>query len=219
MEDLKQALLELPALQAINYDSSAPVILAVDMSLIAVGYQLCQGATDGSKKQFFSRFGSIMLNDHEKRFSQLKLELYGLYRALRALKVYLISVRNLIVEVDAKYIKGMLQNPDIASKYKGKQFQMRPALKQGKGKGKVMNVRQVKEEGSSDTSPQIAALKQAIAALHGMSTNSTTPPSSKGKGKVKSTDAASMASASTVKDTNVRIIELDEFSEDFLYEV
>ena len=48
------------------------------------------------------------------RFSQAKLELYGLYRALRTLKLYLIGVRNLTVEVDAKYIKGMLSHPDIA---------------------------------------------------------------------------------------------------------
>ena len=40
--------------------------------------------------------------------------MYGLYHALRTLKHYLIGIRNLIVEVDAKYIKGMLQNPDIA---------------------------------------------------------------------------------------------------------
>src|ERR1700735_3743557 len=60
------------------------------------------------------KFGSITLNARESRFSQPKLELYGLYRALRTLKLYLIGVRNLTVEVDAKYIKGMLSNPDIA---------------------------------------------------------------------------------------------------------
>ncbi|KAI0063722.1 hypothetical protein BV25DRAFT_1767731, partial [Artomyces pyxidatus] len=53
------------------------------------------------------------LNDRETRFSQPKLELYGLYRALRALKVYLVGLTNFIVEVDARYIKGMLANPDI----------------------------------------------------------------------------------------------------------
>ncbi|KZT04667.1 uncharacterized protein LAESUDRAFT_760957 [Laetiporus sulphureus 93-53] len=72
---------------------------------------------------------------------------------------------------------------------------------------------------SSETSPQIVALEQAIAALRGMSITSTTSPSSKGKGKAKGTDMASMASASMVKDTNVRIIEMDEFSEDFQYKV
>ena len=35
------------------------------------------------------------------------------FRALRACKLYLIGVRNLIVEVNAQYIKGMLGNPNI----------------------------------------------------------------------------------------------------------
>ena len=60
------------------------------------------------------RFGSIPLNDRERRFSQPKLELYGLFRALRAYKIFIIGVRNFIVEVDARYIRGMLNNPDIA---------------------------------------------------------------------------------------------------------
>jgi hypothetical protein len=41
-EDLKAALLESPALCTINYTSPAPVILAVNTSYIAVGFQLCQ---------------------------------------------------------------------------------------------------------------------------------------------------------------------------------
>ncbi|KZT04713.1 uncharacterized protein LAESUDRAFT_760750 [Laetiporus sulphureus 93-53] len=90
-----------------------------------------------------------------------------------------------------------------------------------KGKGKATNVRQVEEESSADSSAQIAALEQAIAALRGMSTTSTTPPSSKGKPKAKahSVDTESTISASTVKDTNARIVEIDDFSEDFQYEV
>ncbi|KZT03876.1 uncharacterized protein LAESUDRAFT_761479 [Laetiporus sulphureus 93-53] len=88
-----------------------------------------------------------------------------------------------------------------------------------KGKGKATKVQQVEEEGSSDTSSQIVALEQAIAALRGMSTTSNTPPSSKSKGKAKSSDTASMASTTTIKDTNVRIVKIDDFSEDFQYEV
>ena len=42
MDDLKQALLDSPALRAIDYESENPVVLAVDTSSIAVGYQLCQ---------------------------------------------------------------------------------------------------------------------------------------------------------------------------------
>lgn len=114
MEDLKQALLTSSALRPIDYTSEAPVILSVDTSYIAIGYILSQCDTDNPKLRYHSRFGSITLNERECRFSQPKLELYGLYRALRTLKLYLIGVRNLIIEVDAKYIKGMLRNPDIA---------------------------------------------------------------------------------------------------------
>lgn len=114
MQDLKDALLSSPALKPIDYQSDAPVILSVDTSSIAIGLILSQCDPDNTKIRYFARFGSITLNDREGRFSQPKLELYGLYRALRALKMHLLGVRNLIVEVDAKYIKGMLANPDIA---------------------------------------------------------------------------------------------------------
>ena len=113
-DELKQALLESPALRAIDYESDAPVVLAVDTSFIAVGYLLCQCDPANPKRRYYNRFGSITLNDRERRFSQPKLEIYGLFRALRALRLYLIGVRNLVVEVDARSIKGMLANPDIS---------------------------------------------------------------------------------------------------------
>jgi hypothetical protein len=42
-----------------------------------------------------------------------KLELFGLYRALRPWCLYLIGVKTLHVEVDAQYIKGMLNEADL----------------------------------------------------------------------------------------------------------
>jgi hypothetical protein len=42
MEVLKAPVLESPALHAIDYTSSSPVILAVNTSYITVGYHLCQ---------------------------------------------------------------------------------------------------------------------------------------------------------------------------------
>jgi hypothetical protein len=112
-EDLKQALLNSPALRPIDYNSHSPVILAVDTSHIAVGMHLCQCNPENPKKRYYARFALITLNDRESRFSQPKLELYGLYRALSYMKLYLIGVRNLIIEVDARYIKGMLANSDL----------------------------------------------------------------------------------------------------------
>jgi hypothetical protein len=37
----------------------------------------------------------------------------GLLHALHAYRIYIIGVKNLIVEVDAKHLKGILNNPDI----------------------------------------------------------------------------------------------------------
>jgi len=82
MDDLKKALLTSPSLQPIDYESNSPVILSVDTSQIAVGYILSQCDPDNPKLRYHARFGSITLNECECRFSQPKLELYGLYRAL-----------------------------------------------------------------------------------------------------------------------------------------
>ena len=110
---LQTALLSSPALRPIDYASKSPVIKGVDTSSIAVGYLLCQCDADNPHIRHYACFSSITLNDCELRFSQPKLELYGLFHALHSLKMYLIGVRNLIVEVNAQYIKGMLSNPDI----------------------------------------------------------------------------------------------------------
>src|ERR1700678_870615 len=60
-----------------------------------------------------SRYGFLPINERESRYSQPKLELYGLFRALRHYRLYLIGIKNLHVKVDAKYIKGMLNEPDL----------------------------------------------------------------------------------------------------------
>jgi len=111
MDQLKLAIINSPAIRPIDYQSHNEVILAVDSSQIAVGYILSQ--IDDDKRRRPSRFGSITWNERESRYSQAKIELYGLFRALRAVKVWIIGVKNFTVEVDAQYIKGMLNNPDI----------------------------------------------------------------------------------------------------------
>ena len=108
---LKDLAINSPALRAIDHSSEREVILSVDSSNVAVGFILSQMGEDN--KRYPSRFGSITWNDRESRYSQSKLELYGLFRALQATKLWLIGARNLTVEVDAKYIKGMINNPDI----------------------------------------------------------------------------------------------------------
>jgi len=111
MEDLKTAIINSKALIPIDYVSSRPVFLAIDSSWRAVGWILSQQCEDSQRRP--SRFGSIGWNDRESRYSQPKIELYGLFRALRALRVHIVGITDLIVEMDAQYIHGMLNNPDV----------------------------------------------------------------------------------------------------------
>jgi transposase InsO family protein len=110
-ETLKQLISSSPALNPIDYTSDHAVVLSVDTSLRAVGIILSQRDEKGRKRP--SRYGSIPMNERESRYSQPKLELYGLFRALRSYRIFLIGVKKLEVEVDAKYIKGMLNEPDL----------------------------------------------------------------------------------------------------------
>ena len=114
MQDLKQTLLTSPGLWPIDYTSTAPVILSANTSHIAVRYILSQCNLENIKLWYYTQFGFITLNKTECQFSQLKLKLYSLYRALWLLKLYLIGVWNLVIKVDARYIKEMLQNSDIS---------------------------------------------------------------------------------------------------------
>jgi hypothetical protein len=88
-----------------------PIILTIDSSITAVGYILMQVCDN--KCRYPSRFGSIAWTERESQYSQAKLKLYGLFCTLYAYRIYIIGVKNLVVEVNAKYFKGMLNNPDI----------------------------------------------------------------------------------------------------------
>jgi hypothetical protein len=110
-DTLKELISSAPALNPIDYTTDRTVVLSVDTSLHAVGIILSQLDEQGRKRP--ARYGSIPMNERESRYSQPKLELYGLFRALRAFRIHLIGVKNLRVEVDAKYIKGMLNEPDL----------------------------------------------------------------------------------------------------------
>ena len=114
MQEIKDRLKASPALRALDYDSPAAIVLAVDTSWKAVGFYLFQEDPEDAKKKYYARFESITLNDREARFSQPKRELFGLLRALHFMRYWLLGCRKLVVETDAKYLKGMLNNPDAA---------------------------------------------------------------------------------------------------------
>jgi hypothetical protein len=108
MQILKDAVLSSPTLKRLDYVSEHEVILAVNTSNIAIGFILLQVGEDG--KCYPSRFRSIALTEVESCYSQAKLELYGLFCMVR---VFIFGMKNLTVEVNVKYIKGMINNPDL----------------------------------------------------------------------------------------------------------
>lgn len=110
---LKDMLLKAPALFPPRYDVDWTMYLAVDTSWIAMGCYLYQIDPAFPNIKRYHRFDSIPLKPREARFSQPKRELFGLKLALEHCKFWLLGVRRLVVETDAKYIHGMLNNPSM----------------------------------------------------------------------------------------------------------
>ena len=113
MEMVKDGVQNAQAIRPLDYENQGDIVLAVDSSYRGIGFYIYQEDILNQKKHYYAKFGSRPLNDREARFSQPKRELFGLKEALRMNKKWLFGVRKLIVETDAKYIKGMLGNPDM----------------------------------------------------------------------------------------------------------
>lgn len=111
MSGLKDVIANSSVIFPINYALPNEVILSVDSSHIAVNYVLVQLDDNGHHRP--AHFDSIFWNEHELHYLQAKLNLYSLFCALKAVKIWIIGIKNLIVKVDTQYIKGMINNPDI----------------------------------------------------------------------------------------------------------
>ena len=110
-ESLKEIVSSAPPLRSIDYKSDKPIILSVDTSVDGIGMILSQEDENGRRAP--ARYGSIPLTGYSTKYGQSKLELYGLFRALHKYRAHIAGAKNLIVEVDASSIAGMLKNPDI----------------------------------------------------------------------------------------------------------
>jgi len=94
-----------------KFPSEQPLVLVVDMSWRAVGYYIYQRDKEDPKKIYYVKFNSLLMDLQQQRYSQPKRELCRLRQALEQ-EIYLFKgCRNFIVETDAKYLIGMLNNP------------------------------------------------------------------------------------------------------------
>ena len=108
---LKSMITQAPALRPIDYTCGRPIYLSVDSSIHGIGFILSQEDEQGRRAP--ARYGSLPVSKVVSEYGQSKLELWGLMRALRHFRGFIVGVKNLIVEIDAASIKGMLEHPDI----------------------------------------------------------------------------------------------------------
>ncbi|KAL5501135.1 hypothetical protein ACEPAH_9522 [Sanghuangporus vaninii] len=111
MDLLKHAVASSGAIRSIDYECGHPVHFCVDSSIHGYGAILLQLGESGERVP--SRFMSGTWNHREQNYSQAKLELFGLFRALYEARIYLVGIDHFFVEVDTSYIKGMINNPDL----------------------------------------------------------------------------------------------------------
>src|SRR5258708_581376 len=85
------------------------VTVHVDLSAIGVGWMIAQHLVD---TEYLIIFGSIMFNECEAHYSQPKLELYGVFRALKAEHHQLHNIHFHLV-LDAGFLAQMMISPDL----------------------------------------------------------------------------------------------------------
>ena len=123
MDILKEAALGAGALRPLNLELARQVerkenrksdeglvTLAVDSAQSGVGWVLFQRMEDGI--EYPIEFGSRTFNETESHYSQPKLELYGVFRAVKACRRYLWGY-HFRIKVDARSVIQMVNNPDL----------------------------------------------------------------------------------------------------------
>lgn len=125
MENIKALMTTAPVLIVIEYDdarrhSKIDSFLKEDLhGLVVVGVDSCKNGAGWILQQYRGKekkstlFGSCTFNNTESRYSQPKCELYGLFRALKALRHRIWGILFFRVDVDTKFLVEMIQNPNL----------------------------------------------------------------------------------------------------------
>ena len=111
---LKTLLMEAPALRKADYTGGKPIFVTVDTSPTGIGWVINQEDEDGNR--YAVRFGAKVLSDRQRRYAQVKRELWGIVSAIKSDREYLIGAE-VVIETDCLPILGMISScntPDIA---------------------------------------------------------------------------------------------------------
>lgn len=112
MTQIKGAVEKSGCIKPIDYTrlEDYPIIVSIDSSWMGCGVAMAQMGRDG--KRYYARFMSFYFNEVQQRYSQPKLELYGVFVGLRALRYYIHGTR-FILEVDCTSVKQMIDSPGL----------------------------------------------------------------------------------------------------------
>jgi hypothetical protein len=118
-EAVKRAVEKSGYIRPIDYTvvEERPPIVAIDSSQQGCGVELAQEDENGKRRT--ARFLSFYFNELQQRYSQPKLELYGVFVGLRALRHWIHGTR-FILEVDCTSLKQMINSPMLPTAAEGR---------------------------------------------------------------------------------------------------
>ena len=112
MRRLKEALQRAVWLKRPNY--AQPIIVTIDTSPTGIGWVINQEDAEGNRHPI--RFGAKVLNERQRKYAQVKRELWGIVSAVKTDRDYLIGAE-VVIETDCLPVLGMLRCctiPDVA---------------------------------------------------------------------------------------------------------
>lgn len=122
--ELKHLVSSAPVLIKLNYEAAKllsrldPLPRSSENGLVIVAVDSCQNGTGWILYQMVEKdkhpviFGSCTFNDAESRYSQAKLELYGVFRAVKDLRHRIWGI-HFCIDIDAKFLIEMVKQPDV----------------------------------------------------------------------------------------------------------
>ena len=123
-KELKRLISSAPVLVKLNYEAAKRLThldalpRESEHGLVIVGIDSCQNGTGWILFQMVEKdkhpviFGSCTFNDTESRYSQAKLELYGVFRAVKDLCHHIWGI-HFRIDVDAKFLIEMVKQLDL----------------------------------------------------------------------------------------------------------
>ena len=112
--EIKEAVSSAAVLRPPDYDvvKERPLVLSTDAGPVSVGAVL--GQDDESGRRYACRYYSALLDKAQRNYPQVKRELLGIVKSLKACQVYLIG-QDFVIETDCLPVIGMINKPDVCN--------------------------------------------------------------------------------------------------------